>query len=86
MFVTFFLNLAYEIVTAFLNLFPIAETSFLTNISNAVSTASGYLSAIDYFAPVSTLLTIVGLFIGIEIIILLIKIINWIIRKIPTIS
>jgi phosphate/sulfate permease len=86
MIVSFFINLAYNIVSSFLNLFPNADLSFLTNINTAVAAASGYLSSVSYFAPVSTLLTIVGLFIGIEIVILVIKIINWIIRKIPTIS
>ena len=86
MLVTFFSDLAYNIVNTFLNLFPNADTSFLTNITSSVSTASGYLSAVSYFAPVATLITIVGLFIGIEIIILSVKIINWIIRKIPTIN
>ncbi len=81
-----FLNLAYGIVSAFLDLFPTADISFLTNITVAVSTASGYLSAVSTFAPVSTLLIIVGLFLGVEFVILLIKIFNWIIRKIPGIS
>jgi hypothetical protein len=86
MLITFFLDLAYNIVNAFLALFPDADVSLLSNINTAVSTASGYLSAISNFAPVSTILSIIGLFLGIELVILIIKIINWIIRKIPTIS
>ena len=86
MLITFFLDLVYNIVNSFLNLFPNADTTFLTNISSAASTTSSYLSAVSTFAPISTILVIVGLFLGIELVILLIKIINWIIRKIPTIS
>lgn len=86
MLITLFLDIAYGIVSSFLGLFPDADNTFVSNITSAVSTASGYLSAINSFTPVSTLLIIVGLFLVIEIIILFIKISNWIIRKIPGIS
>jgi uncharacterized membrane protein len=86
MLVTFFLNLAYNIASSFFNLFSDAETTVLSNIYSSATTTSAYLSSINSFVPVSTIIIIVGLFLSIEIIILFIKIINWIIRKIPTIS
>ncbi len=86
MLITFFLNLIYNIVNSFLGLFSNADTAFLTNIGTAASTTSSYLSAVSAFAPISTILTIVGLFLIIELAILIIKIVNWIIRKIPTIN
>ena len=86
MLITLFLDLTYGIVSSFLSLFPTADTTLLANITAAVGAASGYLAAVSSFVPVSTLLIIVGLFLTIEVFILLIKIINWIIRKIPTIS
>ncbi len=86
MLITFFLNLVYGITSSFLSLFPNADTSIINNVSAAVSTASGYLSAVNSFTPVSTLVIICGIFLSIEVFILFIKIINWIIRKIPTIN
>jgi len=84
MLATFILNLIYSVASGFLNLLP--DVSLSDNINSAVGTASGYLAALNVIAPVNTLLTIIGLFLTIEGIILLIKIINWFIRKIPTIN
>ena len=86
MLVTFFIDLAYNIVSFFLNLFPTADTSAFSNFTDSIIQASGYLSAVDNIVPVTTIMTIVGIFIFFETVILIIKIINWIIRKIPTIS
>lgn len=86
MLITLFFNLTYLIVSGFLSLFPNADLSLLSNISSAVSTASGYLSSISAFAPVATLIAIIGLFLAVELFILSVKIINWIIRKIPGIN
>jgi hypothetical protein len=86
MLITFFLNLAYWITSSFLSLFPTADTSVLSAVGGAVASASSYLSAINSFTPVSTIITIAGVFISIEVFILFIKIVNWIIRKIPTIN
>jgi len=84
MLATFLLDLVYSIVTGFLNFFP--SVSISDSVSSAVATASTYISALDIILPVATLLTIMGLFLTIEGIILLIKIINWFIRKIPSIN
>jgi hypothetical protein len=84
MIVDFILNLVYNLIVWFLGLFP--EVSLSDSISSSIMTASGYLSALNTIAPVSTLLAIIGLFLTIEGVILIIKIINWFIRKIPTID
>jgi hypothetical protein len=44
------------------------------------------LALVNVVVPVSTILAIIGLFFVIEIGILIFKIINYVIRKIPTIS
>jgi len=84
MLATFLLNLVYSISAGFLNLFP--DVSLSDSVSSAVGTASTYISSLNLVLPVSTLLTIIGLILTIESIILLIKIINWFIRKIPSIN
>jgi hypothetical protein len=84
MLATFLLNLVYSISVGFLNLFP--DVSLSDSVSSAVNTASGYISALSIILPVSTLIAIVGLVLTIEGVILVIKIVNWFIRKIPTIN
>jgi hypothetical protein len=84
MLATFLLNLVYNISVAFVSLFP--DVSLSDSVSSAVATASTYISGLDIILPVSTLIAIVGLILTIEGVIVLIKIINWFIRKIPTIN
>ena len=84
MLATFLLNLIYSVVSGFLNLLP--DVSLSDSVSSAVGTASGYLAGLNGIIPVGTLLIILGLFLTIEGIILTIKIVNWFIRKIPTIN
>lgn len=66
--------------------------SFFDNASlpdaftNAMITASTYLSALSDFVPVSDFLTILGLVVMIEVFINGFKLINWAIKKIPTIG
>jgi hypothetical protein len=83
---SFFLSIFYSIASMFLSLFPTADTAALSTIDTSVSTASGYFSAVSSFLPITTLLIILAIFLSIEGFILLIKFINWAIRKIPTIS
>lgn len=86
MLITLFLSIAAGIMNAFLSIFPTADTSTLSNITTSVSTASSYLSAIDNFVPVSVLVGMISTFLAVEGFILLVKAINWIIRKIPSIN
>jgi hypothetical protein len=78
------LDTIYNFIIWVLNLLP--DISLSDSISSSITTAGGYLSALNTIAPVSTLLAIIGLFLTIEGVILVIKIINWFIRKIPTID
>jgi len=84
MLATFLLNIVYNLVVSFINLLP--NVSLSDSVASAVSTASGYLAGLNGIVPVITLITILGLFLTIEGIILVIKIVNWFIRKIPTIN
>jgi hypothetical protein len=60
------------------------DVSLPADIASSISTANGYLFALDYVAPVSTLLTIFALFLTIEGGILTWKAINWLLRRLPT--
>lgn len=84
MLATFLLNLIYYVSVGFLGILP--DVSLSDSVSSAVATASGYLSGLNVVLPVSTLIAIVGLVLTIEGVILLIKIINWFIRKIPGVN
>jgi hypothetical protein len=68
------------------NVLPNADLSPLAPVSDAISHASSYLSSVNAFVPVYTLVAILGLMLIFEGVQILIRIINWIIRKIPTIS
>jgi len=54
--------------------------------TDAIGTAGGYIASLNYFLPVTTLLGILGVFIAYEVAYFAVKFMNWIIRKIPTIS
>lgn len=63
------------------------DVSISQNFADNLNTAMGYAKSIDNILPVSELLyTIIGVFIAYEIGYLTLKLINWVIRKIPTIS
>jgi hypothetical protein len=84
MITTFLLNLVYSVASGFLNLFP--TTSISDDVLNSIQTANTYIAGLNIILSVYTILTILGLTLTIEGVILTIKIINWFIRKIPTIN
>ena len=64
----------------------LADVSLDPNIHSSLLTARTYLANMNIVLPISTLLAVFGLILGIETFILLYKVINWLIRKIPTIN
>lgn len=52
----------------------------------SIATASTYLSAINTFLPMTTLLTVLGFFITFETLFFTYKLLMWVIKKIPTIN
>jgi len=84
MLVDFFLNIIYSVVVGFIALFP--DVSLSDSVASSVATASTYISGLNMVLPVATIISIIGLVLAIEGVMLLIKIINWFIRKIPTIN
>jgi len=64
----------------------LADVSLPAGLASAVSTANGYISSFNAFLPLSTMITILGLVFGIELLIISYRIIVWVITKIPGIS
>lgn len=62
------------------------DVSLSENFTSAINNFNSYVVGLNYILPLSTLITIIGLFLSIELFILMYKIMNWLIRKIPTIS
>jgi len=62
------------------------DVSLPADLTNAIQTTNSYLASINFIFPVSTFLEIFTLILAIEGFIILYKIINWLIRKIPTID
>ena len=87
MIVTALLNLIYWIVfllTSPLRLLP--DVTLPAGLTAAVATASGYISSMNSFLPVDTLLQIFFTIISIELLVLTYRLIVWVITKIPGIS
>lgn len=77
-----FLNLIYYFLFGILSLLPTGELS--TEITGSITTFFGYLKYIKPWFPVETLLTVLGLILATEIIILGYYLVMWIIHRIPT--
>lgn len=76
--------LVYTFVLRALLFLPDAPSS-MTFVTSA-QTASGYISSVNQFFPISELLILLGVFIIFETVYFGYKIIYWIIKKIPTVS
>lgn len=87
MIVTVFMYLVYGVVallTAPLRFF--SDVTADSSVVAAVATAKSYISIINPFFPVDTLLIILGLYLVFEGFVFLFKIIMWVMKKIPGIS
>jgi len=76
-------TILYGLMTPFTFL---PNASLPSAFTDAITSASSYISALNDFIPVSTLLTIIGLVVVIEIAVNSFILINWAIKKIPTIG
>ena len=85
MIITLFLNMVYAviyIITSPIRLLP--DVVLNTGFNGAITTATGYVSGLNGFVPVDTLLTILEVFLTIESAYLLFKLIMWVIKRFPT--
>lgn len=87
MITTGILYLLFAIIEVILTpIYAFDDVVLPTDISNSITQVGHYLGSIDIIIPVSTLLTILGSVVAIDGIIIVYRVINWLIRKIPTIS
>jgi len=87
MIVDLFLQLFYDflwLITATLR--GLQDVVLSSNITSSMFSAGSYLANINQVFPATTLIAILGVIISVEVFILTYKGINWLIRKIPTIS
>lgn len=75
-----------SIITSPIRLLP--DVSLPAGIISSISSSNNYIAAIYQILPytIGALLIVLGIVITIEGFIILFKIMNWLIRKIPTIS
>jgi len=60
------------------------DVTLPASITDAIATANGYLSSLDYILPINTLIAMFSLMILIEGFILTWRGINWLLRRLPT--
>jgi len=83
----FFIGLVYTFVSLLTAPFLLLPDVTLRAIfTDSVATASAYVISRNAIVPVDTLLYIFFLFLAYELAYFGVKLINWVIRKIPTIS
>lgn len=83
----FLLTILQTIVSAVLTPFQaLPDVALDPNLINGIANVQGIMSTIEPIFPLETLLSILGIVVGIEIAIFTYKAIMWLIKKIPTIS
>jgi hypothetical protein len=87
MITAFIINVFFSFLGVFTS--PIRLLSDVTlpaDMNAALGHVGATLGLADSFLPIGTLLGVITFYVGTEIIILGYKLVNWLIRKIPTIS
>jgi hypothetical protein len=80
-----FLDFIYSVVSTILSpISDLADVSLPGSIASGFTNARGFLHAIDFVVPYTTLLGVIGFLIGIEVAILTYKVVYWLIKRIPT--
>jgi len=64
----------------------LSDVSVNSNIAIAINTANGYLQGLKPILPIDTLVAIILIYLGIEVLVFSYKMIMWGLRKIPGIS
>ena len=85
--ITYFLILilSYIIGAFLLPLQAFSDVNLNNDLINALNQAGQYLGYLNFILP-SSFYTVFGFVLGFEVFIVLFKVINWLIRKIPTIN
>lgn len=85
MIVDFILGFIYSVVTTLLSpITNLANVSLSADVSNSFTQMRGLLHAIDFVLPYLTLLAVIAAVVVAEGIILSFKVINWLLKRLPT--
>lgn len=85
MIVDFILGFIYSVVTTLLSpITNLADVSLSVEVSGAFTQMRGLLHAIDFVLPYLTLLAVIAAVVVAEGIILSFKVINWLLKRLPT--
>lgn len=87
MITTGILNIIYFVVGVLIS--PITllpDVSLSGSFGSSIATASGYLTSLNGFIPIDTMIEIFGVSLLLEYYYLLYKIAMWVLRKVPTIN
>jgi hypothetical protein len=87
MITSFIITLLYYAINLLLS--PISllgDVVLNTNFTTTLTTAGGYLSSLNNFLPVDTMITILGISLTFELAYITYKVIMWVIKKIPFIN
>ena len=87
MIVTGILYLIYFAVLAITSpLRLLSDVSLPSTFTDTIATASGYISSVNEFIPVDTMISVLLAMLAIEVIVLSYKLIMWVLTKIPGVS
>jgi len=87
MITTAILLLLYFVINGLLTpIGALSNVSLPTDITSGITTAGGYLHALNVVLPVDTMLTILGVSLAFELAYLTFKVIMWVLAKIPGIN
>jgi len=80
-----FINIAYYIISLIIAIFP-QSTGFPSQVTTAFTYIGGYLGILDPLVPISTLVQTVSIVIGVQLLILTFRMVQWAYSKLPFIG
>ena len=75
-------DLILTIFTYVLSLFPDPDTAILTYIDSNVNNFKNYIAQTDWFFPVSSLFTVLGIVLSLELVFFAIRTVQWILAHV----
>jgi len=81
MILTFLFNFFFDFLNGLINLLPVG--SIPTGIGDSLTYIVGVMNTFNWFFPLDTLFTVLGITVGFELVVVSYHFIMWILRKIP---
>lgn len=81
------LTFIYTIIQVIISpIILLPDVSMSSSLATSIHTASGYIASFNNFLPLTTMLSILGIYLVIEGAVLTYRLIMWVIKKIPTVN